>query len=62
MFGKIMFDEKQYCQEIDSGQVFPREAKILKDALGDTMQAIADFDGIIAGGAITSVFTRKDIS
>ena len=56
MFGKIMFDSNT------QGVAFPREAKILKDALGDTMQAIADFDGVIAGGAITSVFTRKDIS
>lgn len=56
MYGKIMFDSNT------QGVAFPREAKILKDALGDTMQAIADFDGVIAGGAITSVFTRKDIN
>ena len=44
------------------GVAFPREANILKDHLGDTIQAIADFDGVIAGGAITSVFTRKEIN
>lgn len=56
MYGEIMFDSNT------QGVAFPREAKILKDHLGDTMQAIADFDGVIAGGAITSVFTRKEIN
>lgn len=56
MYGEIMFDSNT------QGVAFPREAKILKDHLGDTMQAIADFDGVVAGGAITSVFTRKEIN
>ena len=56
MYGEIMFDNNT------QGVAFPREAKILKDHLGDTIQAIADFDGVIAGGAITSVFTRKEIN
>lgn len=56
MFGEIMFNTSTQAIE------FQREAKILKDHLGDTMQAIADFDGVIAGGAITSVFTRKEIN
>lgn len=57
MYGEIMFNEKQYLQS--EGVSFPREAKVLKDLLGDTLQAIANFDGIIAGGAVTSVFTNK---
>lgn len=56
MYGEIMFDSNT------QGVAFPREAKILKDHLGDTMQAIADFGGIIAGGAITSVFTNKPVN
>lgn len=56
MYGEIMFNTSTQAVE------YQREAKILKDHLGDTMQAIADFDGIIAGGAITSVFTRKEIN
>lgn len=60
MFGKIMFDETQYMQEVHQGQVFPREQKILEDALGDLIIPLADFGGVLAGGAVTSVFTRKE--
>lgn len=56
MYGEIMFNTSTQAVE------FQREAKILKDHLGDTMQAIADFDGVIAGGAITSVFTNKPVN
>lgn len=45
-----------------TGQDFPREAKILEAQADDLLQALADTGAWIAGGAVTSVFTGKEIN
>lgn len=47
---------------VNKGAKFPREASLLKGKLGDLVTAIGDFGGVIAGGAVTSVFTNKEVN
>jgi hypothetical protein len=71
MFGEIMYNQNFPVQAncgyllqplTNKWQDFPREAAILQELLGDTYEAIAEFDGLVAGGAVTSVFNRSDVN
>lgn len=44
------------------GQNFPREASILESLTDDLLQALVDTGAWIAGGAVTSVFTGKEVN
>lgn len=60
MFGEIMYNVQP--EAVTKGVKFPREADILKGKLDDLVTAIGDFGGVIAGGAVTSVFTNKEVN
>jgi hypothetical protein len=63
MYGQVMFDDNlPQPVAINEWQAFPREAGILKSLMDDTHDAIAEFDGIVAGGAITSVFNNTEVN
>lgn len=45
-----------------TGQDFPREAKILEGHADDLLEALAETGAWIAGGAVTSVFTGREVN